>query len=31
VGYGTAIATVTLVVGALFSIVYMRILKPEVD
>lgn len=31
VGYGTAIATVTLVVGALFSVVYMRTLKPEVD
>lgn len=31
VGYGTAIATVTLVVGALFSVVYMRMLKPEVD
>lgn len=31
VGYGTAIATVTLVVGALFSIVYIKVLKPEVD
>ena len=31
VGYGTAIATVTLVVGAIFSTVYMRVLKPEVD
>lgn len=31
VGYGTAIASVTLVIGAVFSIVYMRILKPEVD
>ncbi|CAM2954234.1 carbohydrate ABC transporter permease [Actinomyces slackii] len=31
VGYGTAIATVTLVVGAIFSIVYIRVLKPEVD
>ncbi|HEY0185911.1 MAG TPA: sugar ABC transporter permease [Cellulomonas sp.] len=31
VGYGTAIATVTLLVGALFSIVYIRVLKPEVD
>ncbi|MDU0347874.1 sugar ABC transporter permease [Actinomyces sp. MRS3W] len=31
VGYGTAIATVTLLVGALFSIVYMKLLKPEVD
>ena len=27
----TAIATVTLVVGALFSIVYIKVLKPEVD
>lgn len=31
VGYGTAIATVTLLVGALFSVVYMKLLKPEVD
>lgn len=31
VGYGTAIATVTLVVGAVFSLVYMRVLRPEVD
>lgn len=31
VGYGTAIATVTLLIGAVFSIVYIRILKPEVD
>ncbi len=31
VGYGTAIATVTLLVGALFSIVYIKVLKPEVD
>lgn len=31
VGYGTAIATVTLVIGALFSILYMRVLKPEVE
>lgn len=31
VGYGTAIATVTLIVGAIFSVVYMRVLKPEVD
>lgn len=31
VGYGTAIATVTLLVGAVFSIVYVRVLKPEVD
>jgi multiple sugar transport system permease protein len=31
VGYGTAIATVTLLIGAVFSIVYIKILKPEVD
>ncbi|WP_421743714.1 carbohydrate ABC transporter permease [Cellulomonas sp.] len=31
VGYGTAIATVTLAVGAIFSIVYIKALKPEVD
>ena len=31
VGYGTAIATVTLLVGAIFSIVYIKALKPEVD
>ena len=31
VGYGTAIATVMLLVGAVFSIVYIRMLKPEVD
>ena len=31
VGYGTAIATVTLLIGAVFSIVYIRVLKPEVD
>jgi len=31
VGYGTAIATVTLLVGAAFSIVYIKALKPEVD
>jgi len=30
-GLGTAIATILLVVGALFSIVYLRALKPEVD
>ncbi|WP_394768607.1 carbohydrate ABC transporter permease [Lacisediminihabitans sp.] len=30
-GFGTAIATIMLVVGALFSIVYIRALKPEVD
>lgn len=31
VGYGTAIATVTLVLGAVFAVIYIRILKPEVD
>ncbi|WP_029150112.1 carbohydrate ABC transporter permease [Microbacterium indicum] len=31
VGYGTALATATLLIGALFSIVYIRVLKPEVD
>jgi multiple sugar transport system permease protein len=31
VGYGTAIATVTLLVGAIFSIIYIKALKPEVD
>lgn len=31
VGYGTAIATVTLLLGALFAFVYIRVLKPEVD
>lgn len=31
VGYGTAIATVTLLIGAIFSIVYIKLLKPEVD
>lgn len=31
VGYGTAIATVTLAVGAIFSIIYIKALKPEVD
>ena len=31
VGYGTAIATVTLVLGGLFAIVYIKALKPEVD
>ncbi|MCK6067221.1 carbohydrate ABC transporter permease [Microbacterium wangchenii] len=30
VGYGTAIATVTLLIGAVFSAIYIRILKPEV-
>ncbi|OYO14142.1 carbohydrate ABC transporter permease [Enemella evansiae] len=31
VGYGTAIATVMLVIGALFSLVYIRLLRSEVD
>ena len=31
VGYGTAIATVALVIGGLFAAVYIRILKPEID
>ncbi len=31
VGYGTAIATVALVIGGLFAAVYIRVLKPEVD
>lgn len=30
-GFGTAIATILLLVGALFSILYIRALKPEVD
>ncbi|KQO63540.1 carbohydrate ABC transporter permease [Curtobacterium sp. Leaf261] len=30
-GFGTAIATILLVVGAVFSIIYIRALKPEVD
>ncbi|BDZ49164.1 amino acid ABC transporter permease [Frondihabitans sucicola] len=30
-GFGTAIATIMLLVGAIFSIVYIRALKPEVD
>ncbi len=30
-GYGTAIATILLLVGAVFSVVYLRLLKPEVD
>jgi multiple sugar transport system permease protein len=30
-GLGTAIATILLVIGAIFSIVYIRALKPEVD
>ena len=31
VGYGTAIATVMIVVGAVFSVIYIRALRPEVD
>ncbi len=31
IGYGTAIATVTLVIGAVFAVVYIKVLKPEVD
>ncbi|PJJ71924.1 multiple sugar transport system permease protein [Diaminobutyricimonas aerilata] len=30
-GFGTAIATIMLLVGAIFSIAYIRALKPEVD
>jgi multiple sugar transport system permease protein len=30
-GFGTAIATILLVVGGLFSFVYIRALRPEVD
>ncbi|MGO2750741.1 MAG: carbohydrate ABC transporter permease [Pseudoclavibacter sp.] len=30
-GFGTAIATMLLLVGALFSVAYIRALKPEVD
>lgn len=30
VGYGTAIATVMLVIGALFSLIYIRLLRTEV-
>ncbi len=30
-GFGTAIATIMLLIGAIFSIVYIRALKPEVD
>jgi multiple sugar transport system permease protein len=29
IGYGTAIATVMLVIGAAFSLVYIRVLRPE--
>lgn len=31
VGYGTAIATVMIIVGAVFSVTYIRALRPEVD
>lgn len=31
VGYGTAIATVTILLGAIFALVYIKVLKPEVD
>lgn len=31
VGYGTAIAVVTLLIGAIFAIGYIKVLKPEVD
>ncbi|MFT4307635.1 MAG: sugar ABC transporter permease [Microbacterium sp.] len=31
VGYGTAIAAVTIVLGAVFAALYIRILKPEVE
>ncbi|WP_129663113.1 carbohydrate ABC transporter permease [Phytoactinopolyspora endophytica] len=31
VGYGTAIATIMLLIGAVFSIIYIRMLRPEVD
>lgn len=30
-GFGTAIAVILLLVGALFSLIYLRALKPEVD
>jgi multiple sugar transport system permease protein len=30
-GYGTAIATILLLVGGVFAVVYIRVLKPEVD
>ncbi|MET0992436.1 MAG: sugar ABC transporter permease [Lacisediminihabitans sp.] len=30
-GFGTAIATIMLLVGAVFSIIYIRALRPEVD
>lgn len=31
VGYGTAIAAVTIVLGGVFAILYIKILKPEVE
>jgi len=31
VGYGTAIATVMIIVGGIFSVIYIRALRPEVD
>ena len=31
IGLGTAIATILLIVGAVFSIIYIRALRPEVD
>jgi multiple sugar transport system permease protein len=30
IGYGTAVALLLLVVGALFSVVYLRLLRTEV-
>ena len=29
-GFGTAIATIMLLVGAVFSVIYIRALRPEV-
>ncbi|MCS5731537.1 sugar ABC transporter permease [Herbiconiux moechotypicola] len=31
VGYGTTVAVVLLAIGAVFSVIYVRLLKPEVD
>jgi multiple sugar transport system permease protein len=31
IGYGTAIATIMLMIGGVFSIIYIRMLRPEVD
>ncbi|MBN8883814.1 MAG: sugar ABC transporter permease [Salana multivorans] len=31
IGYGTAIAVITLLIGAIFAMVYIKVLKPEVD